>query len=215
MRFRSPGRPATVLLSVLAVAGAMLAVTSAAVGGGSTLTQRDYRLREINAYLGDPANSFVEFSGTITPQALDAGLMPWFWSGFTATASITCSPRANPTAVTTATVTSDVRDGVGLMQWTQPTYTHADAGSVKWTVRFTFASPPTDDFSSWYWCVNSGHVDAADDPVLRSFTLTGVRGMTWASSLGLSPVPGMMLYGFNVGPGGSIQHIQLNDGVQY
>ena len=196
---------AALIATLVAVA---LPVTAVAAGGDRGWTQRDFRLREITAYIGAPESSYAEFSGTMTPQAYNAGLIPWFTSGLRLTARVTCSSPATPTVSTPATAISDGKDGLGLISWTHG-YAHVDAGTIKWSLRMTFKRPPGDESMATYFCQSAA---GSGDPILRDYTLTSLRGMTWASSFGVSPTPGTTLYAYDLGTGFTKLRYQNKDG---
>jgi hypothetical protein len=198
------------MLAALVAAAVVAALApGAARGGDQQWTERDFRLRTITSDLGDPSSSFIEFAGTLTPQAHET-LYPIV--RFTLTADVTCALAADPSQTVTRATAIDSKYSNGFVVYPSgdsplgTQYTHVDSGTIRWSLRLTFAAPVVNDFNSYYWCGGSGLV-------LRDLVLTRAQGIAWLSILWFSPPPGTSIYSYDIGPGATEQHFNPDDGV--
>jgi hypothetical protein len=195
------------LLLVFSATALALGTAAPARGTDSDWTERDFRLRAVTAHLGDPAQSFIELNGTMTRQAREAGFYPHV--RFIMQVRITCVSTAEPAQTVTRTTTLDSRHSDPMVVSSGLTFTHLDAGTIKWTARFTFAVETGTEYANYVWC------QAAPDFVVRDIVLTGATGITWLSVTNFSPTPGTSLYEYEIPSGQTTLRFRPRDGIGY
>ena len=192
-----------VLLTFVTIAVA-LGGAGAAQGASGDWNERDFRLRTITADLGSLTSSSIEFSGTMTQQAREAGLYPHF--RFRTDIRITCQNAANPAQTLTRTSSLDSRFDATIVVSTGNQFTNLEAGTIKWTATFTFAVETEGDFWAFVWCQQPGYV-------VRDIVATGASGIAWLSVINLSPMPGTSLYQYEIPSGASVLRFTRHDGT--
>ena len=199
-RMSSLGR---VLLTFVTIAVA-LGGAGAAQGASDDWNERDFRLRTTTADLGDLESSFIEFGGTMTQQAREAGLYPHI--RFRTDIRITCENAANPAQTLTRTSSLDSRSDAAIVVGTGNLFTNLEAGTIKWTATFTFAVETDGEFWAFTWCQQAGYV-------VRDIVATGASGIAWLSVINLSPMPGTSLYRYELPAGSSVLRFTRHDGT--
>jgi hypothetical protein len=156
----------------------------------------DFKLATVSSSLGAPDQSGIEFDGTISRRAYNAGLRPNLH--FILSASVTCAPASDPTQTSTSTVSIDSQTGGFIV--TQPFSFHKlGGGVVGWSYIVTFPAVPFDDFDAFRWCPAS-----TSTSVLEGFSLSGASGIAWVAPIGNAPQAGTTVYGYSVGAGSSL-----------
>lgn len=194
-----------VLLAFVTIAVALGGV-GAARAGSDDWNERDFRLKTITADLGDLESSFIEFSGTMTQQAREAGFSPHI--RFRTDIRITCQNAANPTQTLIRTSFLDSRSDATIVVGTGNRFTNLEAGTIKWTATFTFAVETESEFSAFMWCQQAGYV-------VRDIAATGASGIAWLSVFNLSPTPGTSLYRYEIPAGASVLRFTRHDGTPF
>jgi hypothetical protein len=194
-----------VLLTFVTIAVA-LGGAGAAQGSSGDWNERDFRLRTITADLGSLGSSSLEFSGTMTQQAREAGLYPHF--RFRTDIRITCQNAANPVQTLTRTSSLDSRSDATIVVGTGNQFTNLEAGTIKWTATFTFAVETEGEFWAFFWCQQAGYV-------VRDVVATGASGIAWLSVINLSPMPGTSLYQYEIPAGASVLRFTRHDGTGF
>lgn len=174
---------------VLAVVGLALVCATVARAGAAAYGRGDFRLLAIHSALGTPERSRLDFAGTLSARAYNAGLRPNV--RFTLSARVTCAPLSNPTQTSTTVRTIDSQVD-GFVVPGPIAYHSLPFGIVAWTYTAAFPAVPFDDVHATMWCPTSG-----EPQVLSGFTLVGAQGEAWLASPGLSPEAGTTLYAFD------------------
>ena len=181
------------IAAVVAALGLALACAGAAQSSSGSYGARDFRLLAVGSSLGAPDRSRLDFVGTLSLRAYNAGLRANV--RFALSARVTCAPASSPTE-TTATVRS-IDSQVGGFVLPAPVAYHVlPLGIVSWTYTARFPEVPFDDFDAAAWCPSSG-----GPQVLTGFTLVEAKGVSWLASLGSSPEAGTTLYSFDAPAG--------------